>query len=178
MRDGLGVHTAEGALGGALGTLFIGRAMRMTQRLPEKLRPTMPDENPAELVIRALERLREKPLSRAAREGLEHALHWAYGITWGGLLGLATSRVRIRTIGSALLAGAALGGAVWAIGYAGWLPLTRLTPPVHQQGAKHAGTSLLTHIGYGLVSAAPIYLLDRLARRRPWYRRVLQELER
>ena len=178
MHDGLGVHTAEGALGGAMGTLFLGRVMRMAQRLPERLKPTTPREDPGEFVIAKLERLLPRPLSPAEREALAQGLHWAYGIAWGGLLGLATARVRIRTIRAALLAGAALGAAVWAAGYAGWMPLARLTPPVQRQGTRHAGMSLLEHVAYGVVSAAPIYLLDRMARKRPWYERLLEKLER
>jgi len=178
MRDGFGVHTAEGALGGAIGTLFLDRMMRATHRLPEKLKPTATREHPGEFVVSRAERLLGRPLDAPGRERLVQGLHWAYGIAWGGLFGLLTARMRIRRLGEALLSGAALGSAVWAVGYAGWLPLARLTPPVQRQGARHAGMSLVTHIAYGVASAVPLYLMDRIFRKRPWYERALDAIER
>jgi hypothetical protein len=173
MHDGFGVHTAEGVLGGALGTLFMRGATRISRRLPSRLLPTRPRQDPADVLVKKLEELRGRPLPWAVHEGVAQGLHWAYGIAWGGLFGLVTTHVRIRTIGDAAKAGAALGGAVWAIEDVCVLPLLRLTPPVHRQGGRHVAASLLEHIAYGVASALPIYMADRVTRRRPWYERVL-----
>jgi hypothetical protein len=174
MRDGFVSHAAGGVLGGAMGTLFMMNGMkRVGRRLPERLKPTPVRRDPAELMVARMEALHGHPLPRRLHDGLASSLHWAYGIGWGGLLGLATARRPMRSPRDALLAGAALGTLVWAVGYAGWLPATHLTPPLHRQGSRHAATSLIAHVAYGVVSALPILALDRILRReRGWKRRL------
>lgn len=138
MRNGFVSHTAGGALGGMVGTMFMMRASRQaSHKLPERLKPT--------------------------------SLHWVYGIGWGGLLGLGLSVAhrKVRSLPIAVLVGSGLGAAVWAVGYAGWLPATRLTPPVYRQGGRHVLTSLLMHVGYGIVATLPLLVLDAVVQPEP-----------
>lgn len=178
MHNGFGVHTAEGVLGGALGTLLLTGANRFGRRLPARLKPVEARRDPADLVVEKLEQLAGRALPMTIHRGLAQGLHWAHWISWGGLLGYATTHVRIRTIGDVAKAGAAMGAAVWAIERVGILPLARLTPPVHRQGSKPVVTSLLGHIAYGIACALPIYALDRWARRKSLPARALAVMGR
>lgn len=177
MRNGLILHAVEGALGGALGTFALQQALRQSFRMPRSVQPPELREDPGEFIVARVERLRRRPLPNGAHRRLVGALHWGYGIAWAGLLGALAGKVRIRTMRDAALAGAGMGAVVWAVGYAGWLPATGLSRPVREQGAGHVATALLGHVGYGILSAIPIVLIDRLrARRRPFWSRWLAAL--
>jgi hypothetical protein len=178
MRDNLIFHTASGALGGAVGTALLLKGMKASQKLPERLKPTPVRRDPGEFMISKVEELRGKPLPRALRDSLARGLHWGYGISGGTLLGLVTSRVHVRTLPKALLAGALMGTAVWAIGYIGWLPAAKLTPPLPRQGVRHVAVSVFGHVLFGVVSAIPILLLDRTARVEPWWKRAWRRVVR
>ncbi len=153
MRDVI-LHTAEGMLSGAIGTKIMELELGQAGKLPEHLRPTQPSDHPGKFIARKLagERLSEAQLDTAG-----NVLHWAYGVSWGALLGALSRKLSMRSLPTALLAGAGFGAIVWAVGYAGWLPATKLTAPAHRQGAGHAGASLLGHIGYGLATAVPLW---------------------
>ncbi|MDI1480281.1 hypothetical protein [Polyangium sp. y55x31] len=174
MRDDAISHVTAGVVGGAVGTALMQRGMKASQRLPERLRPPAVRKDPGEFMVSKLEELRGRPLPRALRDVVAQGLHWGYGVTGGVVLGLATSRRHIPTLPSALLAGATMGTAIWAVGYAGWLPATKLTPPLGRQGARHVAVSVLGHVVFGIVAAAPIFLLDRKAE--PGWKRVLRRL--
>jgi len=177
MRDGVMIHAATGILGGAAGTALLQRAMKASERLPVRLQPTRARQDPGEFMIAKVEQLRGAPLSRGVRDFAVQGLHWGYGMTAGLLLGLATSRRHVRTAPSALLAGAILGTGVWAVGYAGWLPATKLTPPLTRQGGRHIAASLLEHVAFGLVAAVPLLLMDRRMKE-PLWRRALRQISR
>lgn len=168
MHDNVMTHATAGIVGGVLGTAILMKGMKASSALPLRLQPTHVRQDPGEFMVTKLEQYRGKPLSRTARDALVQGLHWGYGMTGGLVLGLATSRKHVPTLSSALVAGAAIGAGVWAVGYAGWLPATKLTPPVTRQGGVHIATSLLGHIVFGMGAVAPIFLLDRRKRRFPW----------
>lgn len=173
MRDGFVLHGAEGALGGAIGTLLIKQTIALGRRMPERLKPPSVKRDPGDFVVSRVEELRGRPLSAPVHERVAAGLHWAYGIGWGGLLGTAVSAFRVKGARRALLAGAGMGALVWAVGYMGWMPRAGLTRPVRRQGAGHVLTSLLTHVLYGVAASAPIALIDRERRRRePWWERL------
>jgi hypothetical protein len=170
MQNGIGMHTAEGALGGALGTLAIMQALRLSHRLPLKLQPAMPRRDPGDFMVSKVEQMRHKPLPRSVHDGLATALHWAYGIGWGAALGMAAGREPLGA-GRVLSMGAGMGALNWAAGYIGWLPATKLLPPVHRQGMGHVASSLISHVGYGMLASLPILIADRMVAREPWYTR-------
>ncbi|HVV88295.1 MAG TPA: hypothetical protein VHE35_34875, partial [Kofleriaceae bacterium] len=82
------------------------------------------------------------------------------------VLALLGPALGLERLGRAAAAGTALGAAVWAAGFAGWLPRAGLTPPVRRQGAGHAASALTTHLLYGLLAALPIHLANRALARR------------
>jgi len=181
MRDGFVSHTATGALGGALGTLFLTRGMRMSRRLPERIKPPPVRRDPGDFLIKKVEELRGRPLPRGVHDSLAEGLHWAYGIAWGAALGLTTSSVQIKSARDAALAGTAMGTAVWATGYVVGLPAMRLTPPVHRQGLMHVATSLVAHIAFGIVATLPILAYDKVQTKRrrrlpSWLRAIERRL--
>jgi hypothetical protein len=154
------LRTAEGALGGALGTMFMQQTMQLQPRLPDAMKPPPIREDPGRFLTERLETARGRRFDPATHDALAGALHWAYGVGWGALLGTVAAR-RIRDWRSALGAGAALGALVWAVGHAGWLPAAGLMEPVHRQGVTRAASALGTHVAYGIIAAIPLAVFAR-----------------
>jgi hypothetical protein len=151
-------------------------ARHLARSLPRELRPPLIRREPGSFLVSGVEELRGKPFPLKVHDRYAGAAHWAYGIGWGGLLGLATAPRRLQRPRDAVVAGLSLGAAVWAVEYGAVLPALKLTPPLHRQGVRHIAAALSMLIGYGLVCAAPILALDRLTRPDPWYRRALRSL--
>jgi hypothetical protein len=179
MRNGFVSHTAGGAIGGAVGTLFLMQTLKQaSEMLPEEVKPAIVQSDAGEFIVSKLEQLSGLPLSRTMHVGLTGALHWAYGIGWGSLLGLATAkRHSVRSVPAAFIFGGSLGALVWAVGYSGWLPAAKLKPVVRGPGSGYVLASLLGHIAYGVVSAVPLLLIDR-RHKVPVWRRVMSKLVR
>lgn len=155
--------TAAGAFGGLLSTALLRRSLRASKKLPEAIAPTKPAEDPGEHMVSKAEQIGGAELPRPVHETAAHGLHYAYGTTFPTLLGAVAPRFTRWT--QPLAAGAVLGGLVWAIGYAGWLPATGLTPPLRRQG-KHVLMDVVGHVLYGIASAGPIAILVAARRRR------------
>jgi hypothetical protein len=173
MRDGLVIHTAEGVLGGALGTLLIKQGMALGRRMPEPMRPPEPSGDPADFILSKLEARYGHVLPRRVHVRIVRSLPWAYGIAWGGLLGAAVAGMHVYRWRRTVLVGAGMGALSWAVGYAGWLPRTGLVRPIQRQGMGHILTSFATHVAYGVAASVPIALLDEVRRRRtPWWERL------
>ncbi|APR87445.1 hypothetical protein A7982_12794 [Minicystis rosea] len=178
MRDGFVVHTAEGALGGVLGTLLIKQTMALGRKMPEKLKPPAPSRDPAEVILNRLEGIRGRPLPWRTHDRVSTGLHWAYNIGWGSLLGLAVSGLHVKRPRDTVLAGAGLGALVWAVEYVAYLPGTGLVRPVHKQGAGRVLTSFVTHVAYGVAASLPILAIDRFRlSREPWWKRLADRVE-
>jgi hypothetical protein len=159
MREEL-IGAAEGALGGAVGTLFMQGLMKASARLPPALSGPEIAGDPGEHLLGRLER-RTGRLPERTRKTAAHGLPWAYGTFWGAALGLLAPRLRLRRWSRLVTAGAAMGAAVWAIGYVGWLPATGLAKPIHRQGALRSLSALVCHASYGVVAALPLGWLER-----------------
>ena len=173
MRDGFVLHGAEGALGGAIGTLLIKQGMSLARRLPASFEPPASRRNPGDLVVSQLEELRGRPLPGPPHERLAGGLDWAFGVAWGGLLGIAVSGLHVQTARQTLLAGAGMGALVWAVSDVGWFPGAGLMAPIQRQGAGRVATSLALHVLYGVAASVPIVLIDReRRRRRAWWQRL------
>jgi hypothetical protein len=155
------IRAAEGIVGGVVGTMAMQQAMQLGPRLPEPLQPPAMRGEPGDFMVSQAEALAGRALPARQHATAASALHWAYGTTWGALLGAAVGRRGLTSWRETLAAGAALGAAVWAAGYVGWLPAAGLSAPVHRQGATHVASALATHVGYGLVVAATMAALER-----------------
>ncbi len=149
-----------GAAAGIAGTLAVQRAMKAGARwLPSTTPPVRrdPGEFAVEQVTRRLPAsVRERIPERARTLGAA-AAHLVYGATAGA--GYALLRPRG---GKAVGEGVALGLAVWAAGYLGWLPCSGLTPPL----GEHTAPQLAGEIGqmaiFGMATAAAFTAVERL----------------
>jgi hypothetical protein len=156
---------ASGALVGALGTAVIGKELALAQRLPERLRPAAPNQDPGRFIVDKMAEQSQRPVPEKTRKVAARSLHLAYGMGFGALLGLLRAGRRGRLgIGGALASGAALGAVVWAAGYLGWLPALGLVRPVREQGL-HTVSSLAAHLGYGVATALPLVPAEGLLKR-------------
>lgn len=151
----------EGLVGGIVGTAFIHQIMGMQDKMPESLRGPEMKGHPGDFVLSQGEKLVGR-VPDQHRDKVMQGLSWAYGSTWGSMLGLANSFIGFRSFGGAAAAGAALGTLVWAVGYVGWMPAAGLVEPVHRQGATHVASSLGSHVIYGLLSGLVMHALDRV----------------
>lgn len=171
MRDGFVVHTAEGALGGALGTLLLKQTWALGRRIPAAWKPAPPPGDPADRVVARLERARGRPFSIRTHDRFTEGLRWAYGISWGGLLGAAVTGLRVRSVRQTILAGAGMGALVWAVG----LPLGRGAPALRRQGGRLL-TSLVTHVAFGVAAGVPILMIEAARRsQEPWWERIAED---
>ncbi len=92
--------------------------------------------------------------------------HFAYGAAAGVAYALSQRRLRLP---EPLPSGPLFGAALWAFGYAGWLPATGLYPPPTAEPRRRVGTLIAAHLIYGTATAigvAPARPAAR-GRRRP-----------
>jgi hypothetical protein len=157
-------------MGGLLGTAAIDKAIGVSRKLPEPLRMPEMTGNPSEFVVSKVEQLSGGPLPEATHARAVKASHWIYGLAWAGALAGFARPLRMHKPLNAALAGAGLGALVWAANYLGWLPAAGLTKPITRQQPGRLASSLLGHILYGLVAAAPIFAVERLFIRRKMFR--------
>ena len=149
------IKLAAGAVGGAVATLFIAKAMPLSKKLPARLQPTMPRRDPGEFMVEQGEKI-VGPLPKKLHSGAAHGLHLAYGITWPLGLAALSDLLGLRTTGKTLAAGAALGAFVWLVGYEGWLPAVGLTPPAHRVPLAKNAVGLVSHVAYGTLASLPL----------------------
>jgi hypothetical protein len=157
MRDKL-IRMAAVAVGGAVATYLMQKAMGVSHKIPEKVRPPAPNQDPGHFMVGKAEKvvgtLSPKMHNRAA-----HGLQWAYGLTGPLVLGALSGALTLDKIGKTLAAGAVMGAITWATGYIGWLPATGLTAPVHRVPIAKSASGLVSHVAYGAIAALPLALV-------------------
>jgi hypothetical protein len=157
MRDTL-IRMAAAAVGGAVATYVMQKAMGLSHKMPESMRPPMPSQDPGHFMVRQAEKL-VGPLSPKMHKGAAHGLHWAYGLAGPLVLGALSGLLPRDRAGKLIAAGALMGAINWAAGYAGWLPATGLTPPVHRVPLAKSVSGLASHVAYGAIAALPLALV-------------------
>jgi hypothetical protein len=85
---------------------------------------------------------------------LTNAMHWSYGIGWGGLFGVLQGTAR----GRRLPAGVAFGTAVWAMSYAQLVPMGIYEPP-WKYPPEELALDLSYHVVYGVAAALAFHML-------------------
>jgi len=143
---------ASGAASSIAGTLALHLTHEAALRYARQSLPPMYEE-PGHYVVRRTEdllsdaaksRITDKHRDRAAT-----ALSFSYGAVWPALyLALRGRHARV------LVDGTALGVAVWGIGYLGWLPHLRLSPPVSEQTPLQIASNVAEHALYGVLTVA------------------------
>ncbi|HEX9107684.1 MAG TPA: hypothetical protein VF832_10660 [Longimicrobiales bacterium] len=153
-------RAAAGLAAGVAGTLAIQQSMKAGARwLPDTQAPIQGDagEYAVALVERQLPGPVRERIPQRAREVGAMSAHIAYGATAGALYALLRPRG-----GNVVRDGVALGLAVWAAGYLGWLPRAGLMPPVSEHTAPQLLGELTHHAAYGLATAAAFTGVARL----------------
>jgi hypothetical protein len=169
----------EGALGGLVGTALMMQGMeRFAHKLPEPIRPPTMKGDPAEVLMRKAEKLARLRMRGRAREVVTTGMRWAYGTSWGTLLGFAAPF--LKTWPQAISAGAAMGTVSWAATYGGFLPAAGITEPIYKQRPGGVASSLLSHVVFGIAAVVPMFGAKRLLAPRPvrGVRRVQRILRR
>ena len=161
-HDGLITRLAIGSAAGLAGTFALHSVSAAAKKMIGETSPIRKD--PGEFLIKKAEQLLPEQTRRQIPEKVEKvaakALGFDYGMSFGAAYGL------LRPNGGPVIAdGVALGLANWAIGFLGWLPATKLAPPVWKQDAKQIIGPIVAHIVYGMVTVASYNALDRLAHR-------------
>ena len=149
-----------GAGAGLAATVGMHGMRTTTQKLVPHTMPPIREDPGKFMVDRA-----ESVLPAEKRERIPDAvestastlLHLGYGMT-AGLLYAALGRRRSNLVRDGL----GLGLAVWAAGYLGWLPRTRLMPSVTEQRPEQVLVPLLHH---GLFGIAVVATYDKLQHR-------------
>jgi hypothetical protein len=98
------------------------------------------------------------PPNPETKSALSHAIHWAYGVTQGGLYGLA----RPQAEGVDLPAGLIFGTGLWLLGDELAVPLLGLQEGPTAYPANVHLNRLVGHLVYGATTAATTRLLHRL----------------
>ena len=129
--------------------------MPLADKLPEKLKPAMPSQDPGHFMVRQGERI-VGPLSPKVHSVAVHGLQWAYGMSWPIGLAALSGILGLRSAGKTVAAGALLGAIVWLIGYEGWLPAVGLVPRAHRVPLAKNASGLASHVAYGALAALPL----------------------
>jgi len=150
---------ALGAVAGGVATLLLQLIRAADQKvLPDAEAPIQQD--PGKFIVEKAEQLlppqaREK-IPKKAENFIAKWLGMAYGITFGSLY--AATRP---AGGRPLLDGASLGLGSWAVGFLGWLPATRLMPPVWKHRPKQIAKPIAEHAAYGIAAVTAYNWLRR-----------------
>jgi hypothetical protein len=142
---------AFGALAGAVGTLVIRGARSANDKLfPNATAPINAD--PGARIIEKIESVLPQQIKEKLPASLEEVgskfLSFGYGSTGAAIYTAVRSQPQI------LVDGAALGAAIWAAGYMGWLPAMGLMPPVTHHKPKQVISSLMQHMLYGVATVS------------------------
>jgi uncharacterized membrane protein YagU involved in acid resistance len=159
-KSDMGSLLGIGAAAGLAGT-GVMMAMRMfDQRYSPRTIPKM-REDPGAFMVHRAERMTgllhtvPKPLEKTAAL----ATHTGYGTMFGALYGLLRGRGgRQSVLGSGLL----LGAAVYAAGYAGWLPALGIGKPIWKQKFPEVAGEAFRHLVYGVTTAAVYEIIDEV----------------
>lgn len=140
------------ALAGAVGALAMSPVMsrRATRHLPAPFR--LGEFPPRRVVSEVAGSLAGEPVSAALLDVLTWPAHLAYGAAAGMVYGA----VRDRPGGprDPIASGALMGLAVWASGYAGWLPMIGVRESTVRGAPSKIPFPLLAHLVFGMTTAA------------------------
>lgn len=158
-HESIWLDLALGAAAGLAGTMALQALHTAGQKwLPESA-PPIQDDPGKFMTQKASSLLPDKVRARVPefQDLISKILGLGYGATFGILY--VGARRRKRTV---TREGLLLGLACWAAGYLGWLPATKLMPPVWRHKPKQIAAPLAEHALYGLATTAGLRLLQKL----------------
>jgi hypothetical protein len=151
-------HIFIGAVAGIAATFALSTAKRAIEKRTPSAKVPMRKDAGAFVVERAESMLPRRAVARIPRKVesvAQQSARLLYGAGFGALYSLARTDAE-----GVLLEGAALGLAVWAAGYLGWLPATRLMPPLTRQRPPQILAPVLEHVLYGVSAVGAIRALE------------------
>jgi hypothetical protein len=137
----------RGAIGGLAGTVAMTAAMA-AGRLTGAHGGELPPRNVSRRFEEAVG-LYDR-LSRPEFEASWMAQHLAYGMGAGVAYSLVDSRLDMPP---PAISGPLFGLSLWAVSYAGWLPVAGLYPPPHRDRADRIAAMIAHHLIYGTTTA-------------------------
>lgn len=161
-NENLALRLALGAAAGMVGTTAIFAALTANKKLLPETEPPM-KQDPGEFMVETAEdatltKKERQEIPKIAKTIAANATHFGYGASGGVLYALLRPKTE-----NLLLEGAALGTAIWAIGYLGWLPAVGLMPPVAEQNPMQIFSPVWQHALYGIVTVAAYRGLQNLS---------------
>ena len=111
-------------------------------------------EDPGKFMVKHAEEATH--LTRSVPKPVEKAAAMSTAFGYGIVPGMVYAALRGRraTTRHRLLEGAAIGTAVYLLGYFGWLPLVGLTRPLWKQPLPEIVGETMRHVAYGVTTAA------------------------
>lgn len=156
----------RGLIAGAAGTAAMTayqavRSVRKGSSVRQAVVPEAPDRwseapAPGQVGYRVVHGMFDRDVSTRRAPALTNAVHWLYGVGWGGLFGLA----RASSGANAVPAGAVFGSVVFVSGYV-VLPLMRIYDPPWEYDAETLAVDWSYHLVYGVATAAAFAALER-----------------
>ena len=155
---------AFGALGGIAGTVVMGRVSSWLYEYEseekKKIEERLRKEDPPMVMARKLtEDVLHTPVSDQTRERLGSAIHWGYGMAWGGLYGILHDRVPF----FAKAAGLPFALAFTLIGDEFMNTAMGLTPPPQEFPKEAHIRGTVAHYAYTAAADGVYRTLDHLA---------------
>lgn len=158
---------ALGLVAGAIATLLMDKVSTWGYKLEdskvrdyeEKLRGG--DYPPEVLAKRAVELTTGATPTKETAQKAGMAIHWGYGILWGGLFGAL--RNRVLGVGSA--GGVIYGLGLWLMGDELMMPILKLSPPSTEFPWQNHARAMTNHVAYGTTLALTDRVLRKLANR-------------
>jgi uncharacterized membrane protein YagU involved in acid resistance len=156
---------ACGLAAGAAATFVMGKVSTFaysledetTRQYEENLRH---QEYPPEVLAGKLAKAVEGvELDRETRQKRGTAIHWGYGVFWGGMFGALRDRVPL--VGTACGVGFGLG--LWLIGDEVLMPAMGLSPPSTQFPWRNHARAAANHLAYGVTLGVTHTLLRKIA---------------
>jgi hypothetical protein len=141
-----------GALGGLAGTVVIQTLLIANRKkMPSAVPPI--SRHPGEFMVGKAKEALPKKAKEHLPEKVETAVAQGMGIGYGVVFGALYAALRPKPERS-YTDGAILGLANWAAGYLGWLPASRLMPPVWRQNPQQVLVPAAEHVLYGIATVA------------------------
>src|SRR3954470_13363321 len=141
-----------GAAAGLVGTIVLQAIMKTRQRYLPQTAPPM-NEHPGEFMVKQAEKAlpakAQEKVSEKAESRIGNVLGMGYGMTFGAIYGA------LRPAGGPPCRdGDILGFLCWPAGYLGWLPASRLMPPIWKQRVSQVAAPIAEHALYGIATVA------------------------
>ena len=159
-RKDIWSRLVAGTVAGVAGTAVILALQEAGQKMAPDMMPPM-RQHPGEFMVKQVEEVAPvlgDKVPQTVDKVTAQVLGIGYGVTFAWLYAALRKKVRSRQLYSDA---GILGLSCWATGYLGWLPATKLMPPVWKQKPMQVVGAIASHVAYGLTTVAAYRELRR-----------------